>query len=636
MTHTPASGNLGEARAFYYESDLSGQRAKLFTGNEVNIDGQGVPAPAANQPGTRYTYDKAGRLTKEEKPDGTTTDWEYDRVGNRRKQTVTGGSGVAQVEYVYDANDRLLHETTKTGADLNSLSTTGVKTSSWNDNGQLVETTNVEGGVALTHQYAYNFNGTLRIVREVPTSVMTPYKAVAFDYDADGNRLGYQLGTRTPGMNGWINDGWASVAEVRRFAVDTQQAYAEVAGEWKESGSNWNLQAHHALGLDRLAAVRPGQGPGGADGQAWYVYDGLGSTRALTSGSGALTDGYRYEAFGKPTRVAGVGIAGNNVATNNPFLFNGQQYDGGVPGGSGANGMTGLADYLPGSDPMYYLRARYYQPGNGRFISQDPFAGREYQPNTLHRYLYVENNPVTKIDPSGRETLIGMMMSLGINVNLQTKEGQRAAVGKKAADRFIREELFDVYLCVGADFGFDKEFDPNDRAGLLKAGFHAMIYVGPIGEDTNPGLGEGLGGVRYDISIPGGNRDVVKAGQGQIVKGALGGNRTNLKKLRSGTDPLDKIKFACRKVASLSGLEYTAWLGEAYLLELQTEMEADYAGKAMEQWLEWMLPLDVLPKPIEYLIKQYPAGDYLEEAYSCLSWSLKAALAAQTTAKAIK
>ncbi len=47
----------------------------------------------------------------------------------------------------------------------------------------------------------------------------------------------------------------------------------------------------------------------------------------------------------------------------------------------------------PGSE-LYYLRARYYDPETGRFLSQDPLPGG-------NRYAYVGNNPDLLTDPSG-------------------------------------------------------------------------------------------------------------------------------------------------------------------------------------------------------------------------------------------
>jgi len=51
---------------------------------------------------------------------------------------------------------------------------------------------------------------------------------------------------------------------------------------------------------------------------------------------------------------------------------------------------------------LYYLRARYYNPATGRFMSRDPEDGKAKDPKTLHKYLYVGGDPVNWIDPRGR------------------------------------------------------------------------------------------------------------------------------------------------------------------------------------------------------------------------------------------
>ena len=60
---------------------------------------------------------------------------------------------------------------------------------------------------------------------------------------------------------------------------------------------------------------------------------------------------------------------------------------------------------------MQNLRARAYDPANGRFIGLDPFAGNMQDPQSLHKYAYVHGDPITGIDPSGREFTIGGLMS---------------------------------------------------------------------------------------------------------------------------------------------------------------------------------------------------------------------------------
>ena len=50
---------------------------------------------------------------------------------------------------------------------------------------------------------------------------------------------------------------------------------------------------------------------------------------------------------------------------------------------------------------MYYLNARYYDPEDGRFMTEDSYRGEIMNPETGHLYVYCTNNPVNYVDPSG-------------------------------------------------------------------------------------------------------------------------------------------------------------------------------------------------------------------------------------------
>jgi RHS repeat-associated protein len=52
---------------------------------------------------------------------------------------------------------------------------------------------------------------------------------------------------------------------------------------------------------------------------------------------------------------------------------------------------------------LYYLRARYYNPQTGRFLSRDPEDGHINDPASLHKYLYANGDPVNALDPTGRD-----------------------------------------------------------------------------------------------------------------------------------------------------------------------------------------------------------------------------------------
>lgn len=112
----------------------------------------------------------------------------------------------------------------------------------------------------------------------------------------------------------------------------------------------------------------------GVNGSSLEVYhaDRLGSVRELTDATGAVIATYRTDEWGIPTQVTGT--------SGQPFRFTGEPFDG-----------TGLL----------HLRARYYDPGHGRFMSRDTWPGSMASPQTLNRYAYATGYPSTLTDPSG-------------------------------------------------------------------------------------------------------------------------------------------------------------------------------------------------------------------------------------------
>ncbi|NLU49372.1 MAG: RHS repeat-associated core domain-containing protein, partial [Syntrophomonadaceae bacterium] len=76
--------------------------------------------------------------------------------------------------------------------------------------------------------------------------------------------------------------------------------------------------------------------------------------------------------FGQPRSIKG--------KVDNRILFSGEMYD---PSG------------------LIYLRARYYDPVVGRFLTEDTLFGELDDPLSQNLYLYCANNPVVYVDPTG-------------------------------------------------------------------------------------------------------------------------------------------------------------------------------------------------------------------------------------------
>ncbi len=53
-----------------------------------------------------------------------------------------------------------------------------------------------------------------------------------------------------------------------------------------------------------------------------------------------------------------------------------------------------------------YFEARYYGSNMGRFLSPDPTGGHLINPQSLNRYAYALNNPLTNTDPTGLDSYL--------------------------------------------------------------------------------------------------------------------------------------------------------------------------------------------------------------------------------------
>ena len=54
-------------------------------------------------------------------------------------------------------------------------------------------------------------------------------------------------------------------------------------------------------------------------------------------------------------------------------------------------------------------------PSTGTFISMDTYEGSIYEPDTLHKYLYANGNPVKYSDPTGNFSAVTMAAGMAIN-----------------------------------------------------------------------------------------------------------------------------------------------------------------------------------------------------------------------------
>ena len=172
---------------------------------------------------------------------------------------------------------------------------------------------------------------------------------------------------------------------------DKAYAYAQAIEEYTQEGSGpKRLSATTTFADDLVSQTR--YDDTGTPSTRYVQADGFGSTRLLTDENGAVTDAIDYDAFGNV--IARVG------STDIDHLYRGEALD----------PNTGF----------YYLRARFYDSSNGRFLTQDSFAGFGMDPRSLHKYTYTHNDPINGMDPSGYMTLAEAGATLNTLSNLYT------------------------------------------------------------------------------------------------------------------------------------------------------------------------------------------------------------------------
>ena len=103
-----------------------------------------------------------------------------------------------------------------------------------------------------------------------------------------------------------------------------------------------------------------------------------------------------YRAAPTPKKEGGYAAGESRLSTGNMFtdrLFTGQREMRRPEPVEGA----GLG--------IYQFGARFYSPKLGRFLSADTMVPQPFNPQSLNRYSYVNNNPLRYTDPTGHYCL---------------------------------------------------------------------------------------------------------------------------------------------------------------------------------------------------------------------------------------
>ncbi len=299
-----------------------------------------------------YGYDSEGQVTSQASQ-GNSTIYSYDLTGQ-----ITGANHTAAAypdeSYQYDkAGNRIsshLHASYTTGT-ANRLQSDGQFSYSYDDEGNTITKTEIATGKVTS--YIYDHRGRVTSLTERASAGGAITSEQNFTHDVLDRRIGIVANgveTRISYLdeNAWADYNAAGVATKRYLFAD------RIDGNL----ANWTA----------------------TNGTQWYLTDKLGSIRALATSGGALGTNVGYDSFGN-------NLAGSGIFATERF------------------GFTGRENVAAGTN---FHRSRLYNSGAGRFVGEDPI---ESAGETLNKYRYALNQPTDVSDPTGRNAIIGYLIS---------------------------------------------------------------------------------------------------------------------------------------------------------------------------------------------------------------------------------
>jgi len=250
---------------------------------------------------------------------------------------------------------------------------------------------------------------------------------LSWGYDRYGNRL-YQTLNSGPGYSGLVQVNPAT-NRIKCIGSSDPSCTGGAVPTYDTNG-NMTYDGSNTLVYDaeNRAVSATNQSASGT-----YTYDGNGlrvkkvsgstTTVYVFSGSKVIAEYDNGAAPTSPSReyVYGGGALLAKIDSSGTKYYHQDQLSNRLVTDSSGNTAEQMGHY-PFGDPWYnatndklyfttyerdsessndYARARFYRWLLGRFLSLDPLSGSTSDPQSLDRYTYVENNPVTLADPSG-------------------------------------------------------------------------------------------------------------------------------------------------------------------------------------------------------------------------------------------
>lgn len=420
-----------------------------------SYDSMGRRKTLISPDGKTYTYEwlPSGRIASISTSSGTSVGWEYDPLGHPVKTSFSNGTTLATQ---YDADGRI--------AGRQSMDSAGTASASeayeYDASGNVAFSSGPSGGATYYYDELDRLTGVSRESRPGesfsydPAGNRTSASGRTFAYDQAGRLTGAGSETfeydnhgnviRRTGSAGSTSYRWNALQQLTRIDLPGGgfAAYRyDPFGRRIEKNVNGVITAYvydtssilleldatgtpkasfvHGLDIDQpLIMERNGE-------PHFYSQDAASNVTAITGAAGATLCTYTYDAFGGSEPCAG---------TTNPYTFAAREFD--------------------SESGLIFMRARYYDPMLGRFLSPDPaglthlvlsgknrsaarnllpasasaLTGRRTlaalrAPQQLNSYAYALNNPLSYRDPSG------LSCSVHVQIGWQSWDGGATETG---------------------------------------------------------------------------------------------------------------------------------------------------------------------------------------------------------------
>ena len=302
-----------------------------------------------------YSYDILSRVMRLDRPNGVKTDYQYDQVNRLARMTHANAIAVAleDFQYSYSADDEI--------DSINSLASATSMPSA-----KSIGPANAANRIAQVGQSSYTFDAEGQTIGK-----STGQGAYGFEWDARGRLIRAALPSGQAVSYGYDALGRRSSRVENGVLTNIVYDGANTILDIASNGTT--IDYINGQGVDqRLRQTVAGNG------KQFFLQDHLGGTTALADISGSLLERTQYEAYGE-----------NIGSLFTRYGFTGRERD--------AVSML-----------MYY-RARWFDPQQGRFFSEDPIG---FSSNDVNLYQYARNSPINFSDPTGLFSFCGLTCTI--------------------------------------------------------------------------------------------------------------------------------------------------------------------------------------------------------------------------------